>query len=102
MLPRPSVHTEVGLQNGAGYAEFAILRGIDPEATGAPITDVVRQIREGRLALRETTSGFPPLLLGRALADRFNLQPGDVVTVISLAGGQPNPVTGISRRSCAS
>jgi lipoprotein-releasing system permease protein len=91
----PFVHTEVGLQNSAGYAEFAILRGIDPEAAGAPITDVVRQIREGKLSLPETKSGFPPILLGKALADRFILQPGDVVTVISLAGGQPNPVTGM-------
>jgi lipoprotein-releasing system permease protein len=83
----PFIHTEVGLRNQAGYAEFAILRGIAPEAAGEPITDVVRDIRSGALKLGPTVSGEPPLLVGDALADRFSLYPGDIVTVISLQAG---------------
>src|SRR5215203_6276085 len=90
----PFVHTEVGLRNTAGYAEFAILRGVDPEASGAPITDIVRKIREKELSLGETVSGFPPLLVGEALADRFGFYPGDVVTVISLQGVQTSALGG--------
>src|SRR5687767_7967224 len=41
----PFIHTEVGLRNNEGYAEFAILRGIDPSSPGAPVTDIVRKIR---------------------------------------------------------
>jgi lipoprotein-releasing system permease protein len=40
------------------------------------------------LALGETQSGLPPLLIGDALADRFGLYPGSVVNVISLQGAQ--------------
>ncbi len=82
----PFVHTEVGLRNQAGYAEFAILRGIDPAAEGPPITDIVRQLRKGDIRLGRTRSGYPPVLVGSALADRFGLFPGDVVDVFSLAG----------------
>ena len=92
----PFVHTEVGLGNVGGYAEGAILRGIEPEAPGEPITDVVVKIRAGELKLEETRSGFPPLLVGDALADRFGLFPGDVVTVISFQGVQVNPLGGLT------
>ncbi|HEV2132532.1 MAG TPA: ABC transporter permease, partial [Longimicrobiaceae bacterium] len=88
----PFVHTEVGLRNPAGHAEFAILRGIDPQSEGEPITDIVRQIRAGRFQLGDTQSGYPPLLLGRGLADRFGLFPGDVVDIISLQGVQVSPL----------
>jgi lipoprotein-releasing system permease protein len=88
----PFIHTEVGMRNPAGHAEFAILRGIDPQSEGEPITDIVRQIREGRFRLGETQSGYPPLLVGRALADRFGLFPGDVVDIISLQGVQVSPL----------
>ncbi len=88
----PFIHTEVGLRNPAGHAEFAILRGIEPEAPGEPITDIVRQIREGRFQIGETRSGYPPLLVGQGLADRFGLYPGEVVDVISLQGVQVTPL----------
>ena len=78
----PFVHAEVGLGNVGGYAEGAILRGIDPEAPGQPITDIVRKIRSGEVSFGKTESGHPPLLVGDALADRFSLFPGDVVTVL--------------------
>jgi lipoprotein-releasing system permease protein len=93
----PFVHTEVGLRSPA-HAEFAILRGIDPEVPGEPITDVVRELRAGTLRLGPTESGEPPLLVGRGLADRFGLFPGDVVDVISLQGAQVSPVGGLIPR----
>lgn len=91
----PFVHTEVGLRNQGGYAEFAILRGIDPAAPGEPITDIVRQIRAREQQLGPTESGFPPLLIGASLADRFGLYPGDEVTLISLQGAQVSPLGGV-------
>lgn len=91
----PFVHAEVGLQNAARYAEFAILRGIDPAAPGEPITDIVRKVRDGELSLGQTNSGYPPLLVGDALADRFGFFSGDVVTVISLQGVQTNALGGL-------
>jgi lipoprotein-releasing system permease protein len=93
----PFVHTEVGMRNPL-HAEFAVLRGIDPAAPGEPITDVVREIRAGRFDLDATASGFPPLLIGQGLAERFGLLPGDVVDVISLMGAQVSPVGGLLPR----
>lgn len=91
----PFVHTEVGLRNRSGYAEFAILRGIEPDAPGAAITDISDRIRRGELALGKTRSGYPPLIVGAALADRFGLYAGDVVDVISIQGVQVNPLGGL-------
>lgn len=91
----PFVHTEVGLRNRAGHAEFAVLRGVDADVPGEPITDVVKRIRAGELQLDSTQSGFPPLLLGEDLANRFGLFPGDVVDLISLAGARVSPVGGL-------
>jgi len=84
----PFVHAEVALGTPGGYAQAAILRGIDPDAEGEPITDIVRQIRSGEVELGKTSSGFPPLLLGEGLAERFSAYPGRVVNVISLQGVQ--------------
>ncbi|HLL46368.1 MAG TPA: ABC transporter permease, partial [Longimicrobiaceae bacterium] len=94
----PYVHTEVGLTNRAGYAEAAILRGVDPAAKGPPVTDIVGMIRRGEARLGETKSGYPPLLLGAALADRFGLYEGDVVDVISMQGATTNPLGGLQPR----
>ena len=92
----PFVHTEVGLRNEAGYAEFAVLRGVDPASEGAPVTDIVRQIRSGEHSLGPTRSGYPPVLVGESLANRFGLYPGDVVNVISLVGVEVSPLGGLN------
>lgn len=92
----PFIHTEVGLRNQSGHAEFAILRGLEPDAPGEPITDVVRQLRADELRLGPTASGYPALLVGSSLADRFGLAPGDVVDLISLQGVQVNALGGVN------
>src|SRR5690606_23249841 len=66
------------------------LFGIDPESEGEPITDIVRQIRAGEYTLGPTESGYPPLLIGDGLADRFQAHPGVVIEVISLQGAEVN------------
>ncbi|HET8656791.1 MAG TPA: lipoprotein-releasing ABC transporter permease subunit [Longimicrobiaceae bacterium] len=91
----PFVHTEVGLTNQAGYAEGAILRGIDPSVPGPPITEISADVRSGQDKLGATESGYPPLLVGDAMADRFSLVPGDIVTVTSLQGTTLSPLGGI-------
>ena len=91
----PFIHTEVGISNRAGYAEGAILRGIAPNSPGAPVTDIVRKIRQDSLHLGETQSGLPPIIVGRALAERFNLLPGDTLTVIAFQGAKVSPLGGV-------
>lgn len=83
----PFIHTEVGVGNLGGYAEGAILRGIEPESEGEPVTDIARMLQAGELSLGETASGHPPLIMGTTLADNFQLVPGDVVTITSFQQG---------------
>lgn len=88
----PFVQTEVGLGVESGsYAEAAMLRGIDPLIEGEPITDVAAQIQRGDLSLGETESGYPPVLIGARLAERFAAIPGKILTVTGFQGA------GISR-----
>ncbi|HET6764436.1 MAG TPA: ABC transporter permease [Longimicrobiaceae bacterium] len=91
----PFVHTEVGISNRAGYAEGAILRGIDPTVPGPPVTDIIRRIRQDSLHLGTTRSGLPPILLGAQLADRFSLLAGDTITVIAFQGAKMSPLGGV-------
>ena len=90
----PFVNTQVGLVKDA-YAEGVVLRGIDPNVPGEPITQIVEKLRAEEVSLGPTQSGLPPLLLGDALADRFGLFPGDIVTVMSIQDVPINQLTGI-------
>lgn len=82
----PFIHTEVGVSNRAGYAEGAVLRGIDPAAPGIAVTAMSDAVRSDTLPLRPTRSGLPPVIVGQGLASNLNLLPGDTLTVTSFAG----------------
>ncbi|MDB4948727.1 MAG: hypothetical protein JWM27_1376 [Gemmatimonadetes bacterium] len=91
----PFIHTEVGVSNRAGYAEGAILRGVDADVPGPAVTDIIRQIRTDSLHLGATRSGLPPILVGAAMADRFSLLTGDTITVIAFQGAKVSPLGGV-------
>ena len=91
----PFVHTEVGLSNRAGYAEGAVLRGVGANPTGEPITTIHEALQSDSLSLGPTKSGLPPIVVGWKLADRFNLLPGDTVTVTSFQGARVTAFGGI-------
>jgi len=87
VAPAPFVQTETAVvMPGGGYVEGAILRGIDPDVDGPAVTDIVDQIRSGEYDLGETESGFPPLIMGASLAERFAAYPGRVLTLVSFQG----------------
>jgi lipoprotein-releasing system permease protein len=86
----PFIHTEVGVSNRAGYAEGAILRGIDPAAPGEPVTAIVGQIRDSIPLVARTD--LPPVVVGWGMAQRFNLLPGDTLTVTSFQGARMSPL----------
>lgn len=86
----PFVETAVALRLPNAYAEAGLLRGIDPDAEGAPITEIVTRIREGEFSFAPTASGYPPLVLGDGLAQKFQAYPGTILDVISLQGTEVN------------
>jgi lipoprotein-releasing system permease protein len=94
----PFIMTQVGVMPNANYAQFGTLFGIDAKSTNPPMTDVERQIREGKLAFGPTQSGLPGILIGSHLAQRLGVLRGDVVTVVAMENlkqdpfGNPMPV----------
>ena len=85
----PFVHTEVGLRNRGGYAEAAVLRGLDTRpARGTPVTDIPDILRRNRINLDSTRSGLPGMATGQALGARLGLIPGDTVTVVSFTNAR--------------
>ncbi len=96
---QPFVMTQVGLLvPGTDYAQPGMLYGIVPGGDQPPLTQIEAEIRSGKLDFGTTASGYPPLLVGRRLAEKMNLFPGDTVLVASFeniktpaSAGQPVP-----------
>lgn len=86
----PFVHAEVAIGNAGGHMEGAVLRGIYPDAEGPAVTDMTEQVRRGEFNLGPTESGFPPIIIGEPLADRFSAYPGTILQVMSFQGAQVN------------
>jgi len=78
----PFIMTQVAVARGQ-YAQPGQLFGVDVSISSQPMTDVERQIRAKELAFGPTRSGNPGVLVGRRLADKLGVGPGDVVTLIS-------------------
>jgi lipoprotein-releasing system permease protein len=85
--------TQVAVARGQ-YAQPGQLFGIDASISSQPMTDVERQIRARELAFGPTRSDNPGVLIGRRLADKLGVGPGDVVTLISFENINETP-TGI-------
>ena len=88
----PFVHTEVGLRNRGGYAEGAVMRGIETEGAGAGVTEIPGLLSKARISLGPTRSGLSPLVVGSGLAGRMGLIPGDTVTVVSFTNLRMTPM----------
>ncbi len=81
---QPFIMTQVALvREGVEYAQAGVLYGTDPSPEGPPLTVVQERLASGEYSLGPTRSGLPGVLVGRRLAEKMNLLPGDVVTVIS-------------------
>ncbi len=83
----PVVYGKGILTAPAGGAAAVTLKGILPRDEKT-VTRVATQIEAGRFdALSEaTTNALPPILLGRDLAGRLSVAPGDVVSLTSPQG----------------
>lgn len=74
---------EKGMVRAGKKSEAAAFRGMD-EATLAEVTDLPKHIKLGKLELAR--EGLPGIVLGRFLAERLDVIPGDTVVVFSPAG----------------
>ncbi len=91
----PFVQTEGGINAGRGYASGVYVMGIAPSGRGAPEVTTIRKhaiLGDFRFASHDGTRHG--VVLGKLLAARFNVMPGDKVNLISVAGARPSAVTG--------
>jgi lipoprotein-releasing system permease protein len=86
----PYVQAQVGVTESFAYMQPGLLFGIDPSLSEVPLNEIERGLREGRYTFGPTISGEPGILIGRRLANRLGVLPGDVVT----AGSFENIGTG--------
>jgi lipoprotein-releasing system permease protein len=87
---QPFIMTQVGIWRGQ-YAVPGQMLGIDPRVSGTPMTDIERQIKNGELKFGPTRSGEPGVIVGRRLADKLSVLPGDVITVGSFENIHETP-----------
>lgn len=87
---QPFIMTWVGIWRGQ-YAVAGQMLGVNPNATGLPMTDIERQIRRKELSFGPTRSGEPGVLLGRRLADKLTVMQGDIITVGSFENVHETP-----------
>ncbi len=105
----PFVYTEV-MARSEWSSAGVILKGIDPERTGA-VTDVVENLTKGPDGLLEDEEArqalfadlgtplvrvegeapLPGMLIGRELADQLKVAPGDRVHIVNPIGGGQGP-----------
>jgi lipoprotein-releasing system permease protein len=78
------------------YVEGVMIVGIEPASPNvAQVTGIRASARTGQDFSFATTSGdLTGLAIGKRLAERLNVFPGDSLTLISAAGAQLNAVTG--------
>jgi lipoprotein-releasing system permease protein len=82
----PAVYGK-GIVASAAGSDLAIFKGILP-AEEKTVTDIGSQVEGGSLDALAAPSldGLPPILLGRELAGRMGVGPGDIVSVTSPRG----------------
>jgi lipoprotein-releasing system permease protein len=90
----PFIMTQVGVFiPGREYAQPGTLFGIEPDwPDGPPLTVIQEQVRSGELEFGPTRSGHPPLVMGRRLAEKMSIFPGDTVTVASFENIYTGPL----------
>jgi lipoprotein-releasing system permease protein len=80
----PAVYNTVLLSSGS-HARGVVLKGVDPEIE-VRASEALRHIVSGSNQFTPDADGIPALLVGKLLADDFDLATGDYVTLTSPQG----------------
>lgn len=90
----PFVITQGGISAGAGYAEGVYVYGLQAEPTGAEVTPIRTHALSGDFTFRTRAGERRGAVLGRLLAQRLNVFPGDTVRLVAFAGARLSPTLG--------
>ena len=92
----PVVLTQAVVQPPKNPPEPAQIVGIEPEGRGVPdITTIRQHAILGDFRFASSDGLGRGVVVGRKLADRLGVFPGDKVLMVSAAGAKPNPITGM-------
>jgi len=80
----PAIYQTVLLSFG-GQARGAVVKGIDPALEGK-VDEALQKISEGHLDFSPDADGIAGILVGKQIAEEWQLQPGDYVTLTSPQG----------------
>jgi len=91
----PFVLTQGLATSGHDYAEGVYVAGIEPELRAlTPVTDIRRYAIQGDFRFESHDGLGRGVVIGRRLAERLNLYPGDTITLVPAAGLKFNPAIG--------
>ena len=92
----PVVLTQAVVQPPKNPPEPAQIVGIEPEGRGVPdITTIRQHAILGDFRFASSDGEGRGVVVGRKLADRLGVFPGDKVLMVSAAGAKPNAITGM-------
>ena len=92
----PVVLTQAVVQPPKNPPEPAQIVGIEPQAPGVPdITTIRQHAILGDFRFVSSDGQQRGIVVGRKLADRLGVFPGDKVLMVSAAGAKPNAITGM-------
>lgn len=91
----PFVLTQGLATSGHDYAEGVFVAGIEPAITVMqPVTDIRQYAIQGDFRFASSDGQGRGVVIGRRLAERLNLYPGDTITLVPAAGLKFNPAVG--------
>ena len=91
----PFVMTQGLVTAGNDYVEGVYIVGLEPERPGSTgVTSIRQHATRGDFTFHSSGTSGRGAVLGRLLAQRLNVWPGDRITLISAAGAKLNPVLG--------
>lgn len=91
----PFVQTEGAMNAARTYAGGVYVVGIPGPKSGMPeVTSIREHAVSGNFSFTTKDGKLPGAVLGKLLASRFNVWPGDKINLISVVGAQMNSVTG--------
>lgn len=91
----PFVQTEGAMNAARTYAGGVYVVGIPGPKSGMPeVTSIREHAVMGDFSFASKSGKYPGAVLGKLLASRFNVWPGDKISLISVVGAQMNSITG--------
>lgn len=91
----PEVVSQGLLRNNARYAEGVSVAGIEPLTGKDRVIGLDTMMLQGKFSLQPSSDSVDAaVLIGRHLAERLTVVPGDLMQIISPSSGRRNPLTG--------